>query len=224
MGLSKQWHARQVSDPFVRQRGDYRARSAFKLLEICEKFKLLRGTRLVADLGAFPGGWSQILSEKLVKNKSFVAEKKRVLAMDLQEMQPIPGVACMRVDLEQQKQVDEAVSEFFSQQSQTYFNAVVSDMAPATIGNASSDSARSMALLELAIQFSIKHLPSPASSTRLADLENAFFIGKLFQGEPLDDVKALVQEHFARHHFYKPKSSRSESREVFLVCVNRLID
>jgi 23S rRNA (uridine2552-2'-O)-methyltransferase len=181
------------------------------LLEIIEKFKLgpLFHNAVVADLGAAPGSWSQVSSQ--------LSGANTVLALDTQVVQPIPGVTIKQVDLFEHNLVHKVVSEFLLQNNKQYFNAVVSDMAPSASGN-SSDAIKSFALLQLGLEYAIKYLqPNIPSQT-----QDSVFIGKLIQGESIDDLKSIAQAHFQSHRFFKPKSSRSESKEIFLICTNRL--
>lgn len=193
---SNRWLARQDKDPYVKQAkaAGYRARAAFKLLELDEKDRLLRPGLKVVDLGAAPGSWAQVAAEK-------VGDAGRVLALDILPIDAIPGVEIIEGDFREQEVLDELESQVGEQ-----VDLVLSDMAPNLSGIAASDQARSMHLAELALDFARQWL-NPKGR----------FVVKLFQGEGFDEFLLEARATFKAVRVRKPKSSRRESREVYLV-------
>ncbi|NKI35421.1 23S rRNA methyltransferase [Wenzhouxiangella sp. XN79A] len=193
---SNRWKARQEKDPYVKQAraAGYRARAAFKLLELDEKDRLLRPGLKVVDLGAAPGSWAQVAAEK-------VGETGRVVALDILPMDALPGVEVIEGDFREQpvlEQLEARVGE--------RVDLVLSDMAPNLSGIAVADQARSMHLAELALEFARQWLEP-----------NGRFVVKLFQGEGFDAFVREARATFRVVRIRKPNASRRESREVYLV-------
>ena len=193
---SNRWLARQDKDPYVKQAkaAGYRARAAFKLLELDEKDRLLRPGLKVVDLGAAPGSWAQVAAEK-------VGESGRVIALDILPMDALPGVDIIEGDFREQDVLNELEARVGEQ-----VDLVLSDMAPNLSGIVASDQARSMHLAELALDFARQWL-NPKGR----------FVVKLFQGEGFDEFLRDARATFKAVRVRKPKSSRRESREVYLV-------
>ncbi|MBY6205059.1 23S rRNA (uridine(2552)-2'-O)-methyltransferase RlmE [Halomonas denitrificans] len=193
---SNRWLARQDKDPYVKQAkaAGYRARAAFKLLEIDEKDRLLKPGLKVVDLGAAPGSWAQVAAEK-------VGDSGRVVALDILPMDALPGVEIIEGDF-REAEVLEALEARVGER----VDLVLSDMAPNLSGIAASDQARSMHLAELAMDFARQWLAP-----------NGRFVVKLFQGEGFDDFVRDARATFKSVRVRKPRSSRRESREVYLV-------
>ena len=193
----KTWMQQHVSDPYVhkaRAEG-YRSRAAFKLLEIGRRDRLLRPGLVVVELGAAPGGWSQVLA-------AAVQPAGRVIALDLLEMEPIPGVTFVQGDFR-----DEAVLARLEQTlAGVRVDLVVSDMAPNLSGVGAADQARSMHLAELALEFALKQLKP----------EGVLLI-KAFQGSGFPELQALIRRNFAEVFTRKPRASRDRSAEVYLL-------
>ncbi len=194
---SKQWLRRHVNDPFVQRskREGYRSRSAYKLTEIDERDKLLRPGLTVVDLGAAPGGWSQVLAKR-------VGPQGRVIAIDLLEMEPVAGVEFLQADFAARKgllAVQQALGEGGA-------DLVLSDMAPNLSGIAISDQARCMALAELARDFALLHLKR----------EGALLV-KIFQGAGYDEYLKSLRRAFRQVMVRKPDASRGESAEQYLL-------
>jgi len=193
---SKQWLRRHVNDPYVQRskKEGYRSRSAYKLIEIDERDKVLKPGMLVVDLGAAPGGWSQVAAKR-------VGPKGAVVAIDLLPMEPISGVTVLMADFASDEGVD-AVGKNMARKA----DVVLSDMAPNMSGIAMSDQARSMELAEIARDFAQLHLKA-----------EGVFIVKVFQGAGYDEylrsLRAMVGKVVAR----KPASSRGESSEQYLL-------
>ena len=186
-----------VNDPYVQQakKDGWRSRAAFKLLEIDAKDKLLKRGEVVVDLGATPGGWSQVAVQR-------VGESGLVLALDLLEMAPIRGVHFIQGDFREDAvltQLEEALGE-------REVGVVLSDMAPNMSGVAVMDQARVMHLAELGLDFSRAHLKP----------EGAFLV-KVFQGRDYEAFVRAMRETFRNVVVRKPDASRDRSAEVYLL-------
>jgi 23S rRNA (uridine2552-2'-O)-methyltransferase len=193
---SRQWLQRQLNDPYVaaaKEQG-YRSRAAYKFLQLDQKFHLLQKDLRVVDLGAAPGGWSQVALEK-------IGAKGKLVAIDLLPMAPLSGAEILQLDF----MADEA-----PQKLKTLLNGpadlVLSDLAPSTTGHARTDHIRVMALAEAAAQFAIEVL-SPGGA----------FVCKFFQGGAEKTLLDLLKQHFATVKHAKPPASRKESSETYLV-------
>ena len=199
---SKAWMHEHVTDIYVRRakQEGYRSRSAFKLLEILEKDKLVRSSMIVVDLGAAPGGWSQVLA-------SLIGEKGRVIALDMLEMEPIRNVTFLRGDFSE----DNAVAALQKELGGRKADLVVSDMAPNISGVGMVDQARSMHLAELALDFTGDFLKP-----------GGVLLVKVFQGAGLDEFRKQLGEVFDSVAVRKPKASRDRSSELFLLAKGRL--
>jgi 23S rRNA (uridine2552-2'-O)-methyltransferase len=194
---SKQWLRRHVSDPYVQRskRDGYRSRSAYKLTEIDDRDHLLKPGQLVVDLGAAPGGWSQVAARR-------VGVAGRVVAIDLLAMDPIAGVALLKADFAAPAGLA-AVREALGG---CQVDVVLSDMAHNFTGIAVSDQARTMALAELARDFALAHLKP-----------DGVLLTKIFQGAGYDDYLRSLRAAFAKVLVRKPDASRDESSEQYLV-------
>ncbi len=196
---SKQWMMEHVSDPFVQraQKEGYRSRAAYKLLEIAERDRLLKPGMVVVDLGATPGGWSQVAA----------AKGCRVIALDLLPMQPLPGVEFIQGDFRE----DEVLAQLEARLAGQRVDLVISDMAPNISGISVADQARAMHLVELALDFASNHL-RPGGA----------LLVKAFQGAGFEDFMRLMRSHFAKVVVRKPKASRDRSSEQYLLGLERL--
>jgi len=194
---SKAWMQEHVTDAYVRRakQDGYRSRSAYKLLEILEKDKLLRPGMTVVDLGAAPGGWSQVLAP-------LVSAKGRVIALDLLEMEPLRGVVAIRGDFSE----DSTLKALEEQLGDRSVDLVVSDMAPNISGVGLVDQARSIHLAELALEFARKRL-KPGGD----------LLVKVFQGSGLDEFRKALSSAFGSVTVRKPKASRDRSSEFYLL-------
>jgi len=193
---SKQWLRRHVNDPYVQRskKEGYRSRSAYKLTEIDDRDKILKPGMLVVDLGAAPGGWSQVAAKR-------VGPKGAVVAIDLLPMEPISGVTVLMADFASDEGVD-AVEKNMARKA----DVVLSDMAPNMSGIAMSDQARSMELAEIARDFAQLHLKA-----------EGVFIVKVFQGAGYDEYLRSLRAMFGKVVARKPASSRGESSEQYLL-------
>lgn len=191
------WMQRHLNDDYVRQSklDGYRSRAAYKLLEIQRKDNLIRPGMVVVDLGAAPGGWSQIAAQ-------LVGDRGRVLALDILPMDPFAGVEFIQGDFHQQEVLDRLLAALDG----APVDVVISDMAPNMTGQRAVDQPRSMYLAELALEFACQVL-KPGGD----------FLTKLFQGEGVDEYRRQVRQAFASLATRKPAASRAESREVYLL-------
>ena len=194
--ISKNWVNKQRKDIYVRQSriDGYRARSAYKLIEIDEKFKIFKGGMNVLDIGAAPGSWSQYVS-KVVKNG-------KIISIDLKEMEKISNTTQIKGDFTEkdiQRQIKKSLGE--------KVDIVISDMAVNTTGIKDIDSIQTGELCKEAMIFS-KDLIS----------KNGFFISKIFMGRTFNEIVALGKKIFKEVKVFKPQSSRKDSKESFIIC------
>jgi 23S rRNA (uridine2552-2'-O)-methyltransferase len=194
---SKRWLRRHVTDHYVRQARDqgYRSRSAFKLLEIDEKDRLLKPGIRVIDLGAAPGGWSQVAARRVLPGG-------RVVAVDLLDIAPISGVTLVKGDF-REAAVRARLIEALEREKA---DVVLSDLSPNISGIRSVDQARAAELLRAAVDFCRESL-NP----------RGILLVKVFQGEAFSDLLAELKAAFATVQTRKPGASRGESREVYLL-------
>lgn len=199
---SKQWMREHINDPYVQQaqKDGYRSRAAYKLLEIDERDHLLKPGMVVVDLGATPGGWSQIAANK-------VGEKGKVIALDLLPLAPLPRVEFILGDFRE----DSVLAQLEDKLGGKQIELVISDMAPNISGIDMTDQARSIYLAELALEFAVKHLKP-----------GGMFLVKVFQGAGFEEYVKLMRTHFAKVASRKPKASRDRSSEVYMLGTGRL--
>ena len=196
---SQLWLERQLNDPYVTRakREGYRSRAIYKLLEIDEKAKLLKSGQRVLDLGAAPGGWSQLAAERTES----VNGKGKVVAIDLLHIDPIPGVDFVQLDF-----MDDAAPGLLKTMLGGQADLVLSDMAANTVGHRATDHLRIVALVEAAAHFAIEVL-APGGA----------FLGKVFQGGTEGEVLTLLKRNFAVVKHIKPAASRSASSEMYVL-------
>ena len=199
---SKQWMSEHVNDPYVQraQKEGYRSRAAYKLLGIDERDQLFKQGMVVVDLGATPGGWSQVAKAK-------VGAGGRVFALDLLPLQPIPGVEFILGDFRE----EDVLAQLEERLSKKKVGLVISDMSPNISGIASTDQARAMHLAELALDFATRHL-QPGGT----------FLVKVFQVTGFEDYIKLMRRHFAHVLTRKPDASRNRSSELYLLGKERI--
>ena len=193
---SKSWIIKQHRDPFYKRSKTlgYRSRSAFKLLELNKKFKfILKNTNLL-DIGSSPGGWSQIASS--------IIKEGKIVAIDKKNMEKIKNVNFYKNDFLEERSKSEILKIF-----EKKIDVIVSDMAADTTGNKNLDCIRTNHLCLEVIDFSTKILK-----------KKGILVSKLFMGEDFLEVKETAKKKFNKVEFYKPKSSRSESRETYMFC------
>ena len=196
-GSSQRWRQRQERDIYVEQAGraGWRSRAVFKLQQIQDKEHLLRRGTVCVDLGSAPGGWSQLAAK-------LVGPTGRVVAIDLLPMEPIPGVEFLQGDFT----VPETLGALRNLVGPKPIDLVMSDMAPNISGNRTMDQPRSLALLDEALVFA-REVLRPGGD----------FLVKAFQGEGIDAFTRELKEHFKVVKTLKPKASRPESREIYLL-------
>ena len=194
---SKAWMREHVTDPYVKraQAEGFRSRAAYKLQQIAERDKLLGPGMTVVDLGAAPGGWTQVAAKA-------VGPTGRVIAVDILEMAQVPGVTVVRGDFQEEATL-QAVDRALEGRS---VDLVISDMAPNLSGIASVDQARAAGLAELALEFALTHLKPHGN-----------FLVKTFQGAGYDQLVATLRRSFVQLLTRKPEASRSRSSEVYLL-------
>jgi len=196
--ISKNWINKQRRDPYVRQSKieGYRARSAYKIKEIDEKFKIFKGGMSVIDIGAAPGSWSQYVT-KIVKNG-------KIISIDLKKMENINNTIQIKGDF---------TSDYTQNQIKNYLtkkpDVVMSDMAVNTTGIKNIDSIQTGELCKEAMLFSKDVI-----------FEKGIFISKIFMGSTFNEIVALGKKIFKEVKVFKPKSSRKDSRESFIICKN----
>jgi 23S rRNA (uridine2552-2'-O)-methyltransferase len=198
---SKAWMQEHVSDEFVKraQREGYRARAAYKLMEIDDRDKLVKPGMVVVDLGSTPGSWSQVAMQRLRGNG-------RVIALDLLEMDPLPGVEFLQGDFRE----DAVLAELEKMLAGREVDLVLSDMAPNISGVSSSDQARMAHLAELALEFSLQWLKP-----------GGHLLVKVFVGSDFDSIVHAMKQGFEQVVTRKPKASRDRSSEVYLLALKR---
>ena len=196
--ISKNWINKQRRDTYVRQSkvDGYRARSAYKLIEIDEKFKIFKGSMNVIDIGAAPGSWSQYAS-KVVKNG-------KIISIDLKEMEKIKNTIQIKGDFTEQN-IQNEIKSHLSKGS----DIIMSDMAVNTTGIKNIDSIQTGELCKEAMIFSKDVI-----------CEKGFFISKIFMGNSFNEIVALAKKIFKEVKVFKPKSSRKDSKESFIICKN----
>ena len=196
--ISKNWVNKQRRDIYVRQSkvDGYRARSAYKLIEINEKFRIFKGGMSVIDIGAAPGSWSQYASK--------VVKSGKIVSVDLKEMEEIINTIQIKGDFTE-KSTQDKIKEYLNKKS----DVVMSDMAVNTTGIKNIDSIYTGELCKEAMIFS-KDVIS----------EKGFFISKIFMGSTFNEIVALGKKIFKEVKVFKPKSSRKDSKESFIICKN----
>src|SRR5690606_32892578 len=201
---SKGWMQEHVNDEYVKraQRDGYRARAAYKLIEIDDKDRLIKPGMVIVDLGSTPGSWSQVATQRL-------KGQGRIIALDLLEMQPIPGVQFIQGDFREQAVLDQLEATL----GESRVDLVIADMAPNISGISDVDQANAMYLTELALDFSYKWL-KPGGN----------FLVKVFNGSGFEDIVRNMRQGFDKVATRKPKASRDRSSEVYLLGTGRRIE
>ena len=192
---SKAWLERQINDPYVRaaKASGYRSRAAYKLAEMDDKYRFLKRGQSAVDLGAAPGGWTQVLVERLGEG--------RVVGADIQEMDPIPGAVLLHLDF-----MDVKAPDVIKHALSGPVDAVVSDMASPATGHRETDHLRVMALCETALEFAIEVL-KPGGT----------FLCKVLRGGTERDLLETLKRRFAKVVHVKPPASRADSAEMYVL-------
>jgi len=198
---SRRWLAEHFDDPYVQQaqKEGWRGRAAFKLLELDEKYGLLKPGMAVVDLGAAPGAWAQVVLQR-------IGARGRLYALDLLPVEPLTGMDFIQGDFTE----DAPLAALEAALDGRRVELVLSDMAPNMSGMSAVDQPRAMYLAELALAFASEWL-KPGGD----------FLVKVFQGEGFDDLLATCRERFDKVQTVKPKASRPRSREVYILCRGR---
>jgi len=193
---SNSWKIKQHRDQFFKKSKTlgYRSRASFKLIELNKKFKFIKKNSSLLDLGSSPGGWTQVANNIITHGK--------ILSIDIKDMEPVKNVKFIKNNIQEEK-TKKIVMEFFEGK----LDVIISDMAADTTGNKSLDSIRTNQLSADVIHFAKKTLKP-----------KGVLISKLFMGEDFIEVKNLAKSIFKKVNFFKPDSSRSESKETYLHC------
>ena len=193
---SNTWKIKQHRDQFFKKSKTlgYRSRASFKLIELNNKFKFIKKNSNLLDLGSSPGSWSQVASKLITKGK--------ILSIDIKQMQPVNKVKFLKCDIFDFNTKDKIINYFNSG-----LDVIISDMAADTTGNKSLDCIRTNQLCAEVIEFSSKILNN-----------DGVFVSKLFMGDDFLEVKNLAKSVFKDVNFFKPESSRNESKETYLHC------
>src|SRR6476620_2050446 len=197
---STRWLSRQLNDPYVKEakRRGYRSRAAFKLIEIDDKYHFLKPGVIVLDLGAAPGGWSQIAAERV----GSAGGKGQVLAVDLAAIETLPGVDALMLDVS----AEDAPAMIGAALRGGHADVVLSDMAAPATGHRSTDHVRVVALVEAALDLA-EDVLKPGGT----------FVAKVFQGGAGGELVVRLKRSFAKVQHVKPKASRPESPEVYVL-------
>jgi 23S rRNA (uridine2552-2'-O)-methyltransferase len=197
---SQRWLKRQLNDPYVAEakRRGYRSRAAFKLIEIDDRLRILKPGQRVVDLGAAPGGWTQVAVERV---KPGEGRNGQVVALDLVDMAPVPGATILKADF-----LDVAATDLVRRTLGGPLDVVLSDLAPAATGQPETDHVRILNLVEAALFFAVEML-RPGGA----------FVAKLRQGGGEPQLVDAARRHFSVVRRLKPAASRTESAEFFLV-------
>lgn len=195
---SKEWLREHFTDPYVKQaqQAGYRSRASFKLIEIQEKHKIIRPGMYVLDVGAAPGGWSQLVTD-------WVGAKGKVVAVDLLPIEPLNNVTIIQGDItseEVQQQIEQQLAP------REHFDVVLSDMAPNMSGIDIADQARIIGLIEYVIDIA-DHYLAP----------QGVLLTKIFQGSGFDEILRHLRKHYKKVQIVKPPASRQRSRELYLL-------
>ena len=193
---SNSWKIKQHRDQFFKKSKTlgYRSRASFKLIQLNEKFKFIKKNSKLLDLGSAPGGWAQVANKIITTGK--------ILSLDLKNMEPIKNVEFIKSDILDEKTKEKVIRIFKDK-----LDIIISDMAADTTGNKSLDSIRTNQLSADVIHFAKKTLK-----------QKGVLISKLFMGEDFIEVKNLAKSIFKKVNFFKPDSSRSESKETYVHC------
>ena len=193
---SNTWKIKQHRDQFFKKSKTlgFRSRSAFKLIELNKKYKFIKNDTRLLDIGAYPGGWSQVSSKIITVGK--------ILSLDIKKMDKLKNVSFLQCDF-LEKGTKEKIFKFFKEK----LDVVLSDMAANTTGNKSLDCIRTNQLSADVVKFSSKILKP-----------NGVLVSKLFMGEDFLEVKDLAKSRFKKVQFFKPEASRNESKETYLHC------
>ncbi len=201
---STKWLQRQLNDPYVAaaKRDGYRSRAAYKLLEIDDKYRLLKPGMNVVDLGCAPGGWAQIAAKRVKADNEKSKDQGKVVGIDLLEMDPIQGVHFIHGDFTDDDAPDNLIEIFEGGKT----NIVMSDMAAAATGHKPTDHLRIIGLCEMALDFAQNVLD-----------KDGVFLAKVLQGGTENDLLNMMKRDFSVVRHVKPKASRADSSELYVL-------
>ncbi len=193
---SNSWKIKQHRDQFFKKSKTlgYRSRAAFKLIELNKKYKFIKKNTKLLDIGAYPGGWSQVSSKIITSGK--------ILSLDIKKMEKIKNVSFLNCNFLEEN-IKEKIFEFFGEN----LDVIISDMAADTTGSKSLDCIRTNQLCAEVIEFSFSILKP-----------NGVLISKIFMGDDFIETKELAKSRFKKVQFFKPEASRNESKETYLHC------
>ncbi len=196
---NRHWRKSQSEDFFIKdsRRKGYRSRSVYKLSEIDDRFNIFKNVKSVIDIGSCPGGWSDFARRRIKKGK--------VIAIDINEMEPIEGVTFIHGSIEDQTLQDHV----FGQNNKEKFDLIISDMSPNKSGNKVSDQYKFYNIADGILEFSQNVL-----------ISKGVLVMKVFIGHGFEEFKSDLKENFERVSYFKPKSSRRESRETYVIAKN----
>ena len=195
---SKKWLRRHLTDKYVKLSKDnaYRSRAAFKLIEIIDKYKVLNSVQSVIDLGAAPGSWTEVLVER-------IKYPKKIISIDLLNIDPIPGADIIQGDFTSDE-FSEYIQKFFP------FDLVIPDISPNLSGNKTADFLRMQDMVEISMDLALSTLS-----------KDGHFVAKYFRTGDMSNVISLAKRNFSKVASFKPDSSRKESSEIYLICLNK---
>jgi len=195
------WLQRQLNDPYVQEarRRGYASRAAFKLIELDEKFHFLKSGQRIVDLGAAPGGWTRVAVEHVNPNQG----SGQIIALDINEMEPVPGATVLQHDF-----LDDEAPDLLKAELGGAADVVMSDMAAPSTGHAATDHLKIMALCEAALEFAYEVLAP-----------GGIFIAKVLQGGTENQMLAAMKQRFTHVRHAKPPASRSDSAEMYVVAM-----
>ncbi len=202
------WLDRQLNDPYVAKAKieGWRSRAAFKLIEIDDRYKLLKPGMKIVDLGAAPGGWAQVAAKRVGSIDGAGARKGRVIGIDLLDIDPIPGVELTVMDFLDETAPQRLKDMLAADGGDRRADAVISDMAANTTGHKKTDHLRIVHLGEIAIEFACEVLKP-----------GGFFLAKMFQGGTENHLLATLKQSFSVVRHVKPKASRADSAELYVL-------
>ncbi len=201
---SRKWLERHINDPLVQraQKEGLRSRAAYKLIEINEKFRILKPHQTVVDLGAAPGGWSIVAAKQSIRHTADGQKKGQIIALDILPFSPIADVMQITEDFTSINAEIQLIEALNNQKA----DVIMSDIAPNMTGNTITDRMRTELLTEYVLDFAIKTLTI-----------NGSLVVKIFQGGYSKEFKTIVEKHFSFLRHFKPQASRNQSAEIYLI-------
>ena len=195
---SRKWLRRHVEDEYVKKssKDNYRSRAAYKLMEILQKYSAIQNAKIIMDLGSAPGSWCEVLIKK-------INTPKYILAIDLLKMKPIKGVEFIKCDFYNDQFIEIA-------EQKKPFDLIISDISPNLSGYKNADYLRSKEILENTLEIALKYLR-----------KGGHFVSKYFRTGDISDILKICNNNFEKVASFKPSSSRKDSSEIYLICLNK---